>query len=125
MTPLEELAQLVREKGRRIFVSENPVDLRDTVATNCVYVLQLPEAFGSAGGRVGGIGERRLQKLYCFRLESGKWIKVYETDNDAKLEKFELPYHAAGLTIVLPDGTGKVVSGVIDPEFIQAYNSTV
>jgi hypothetical protein len=79
---------------------------------------------GSAGGRVGGIGERRLEKLYCFRQENGRWFKVYETDNLEKLERFELPYHAAGLSVVLPDGTEKVVSGVIDEEFIQKYNET-
>lgn len=100
-----------------------PVDLRSVEGKNCVYVLQLPtSAPGAAGGRIGGIGERRIQKLYCFRLEDRKWIKMYETENGEKLEKFELPYHAAGLTVTLPDGTAKVVSGIIDEEFVQKYN---
>ena len=120
------MTQLAGEKSRRIFVAESQVDLRENQGKNCVYVLQLPtSAPGAAGGRIGGIGERRVEKLYCFRLENGKWIKVYETDDSAKLGKFELPYHAAGLSITLPDGSQRVVSGVVDEEFIRMYNETV
>lgn len=126
MTALEELMQLASEKSRRIFVAERPIDLRVTQGKNCVYVLQLPvSAPGSAGGRVGGIGERKIQKLYCFRQENGNWFKIYETESLDKLERFELPYHAAGLTVTLADGTEKVVSGVVDVDFIQKYNETV
>lgn len=126
LTPLEELTRLLSEKGRRIFVAEGQIDLRVSDGRNCVYALQLPEsAPGAAGGRIGGIGERKLVKLYCFRLENGKWVKVYETENDERLERFELPYHAAGLTVTLPDGSEKVVSGVVDEQFVQSYNETV
>lgn len=120
------MAQLAGEKSRRIFVAESQIDLRESTGKNCVYVLQLPAtALGAAGGRIGGVGERRVEKLYCFRLEGGKWIKVYETDDTAKLERFELPYHAAGLSVVLPNGSEKVVSGVVDEEFIRMYNETI
>jgi hypothetical protein len=100
--------------------------MRENQRKNCVYVLQLPtSALGAAGGRIGGIGERRVEKMYCFRQENGTWIKVYETEDSAKLERFELPYHAAGLSVILPDGSEKVVSGVVDQEFIRTYNETV
>ena len=123
MTPLEELCELVREKGRRIFVAEHPMDLRSTENSNSVYVLHLPTSSpGAAGGRIGGIGERRIQKLSCFRQDNGTWIKVYETEDTDKLERFELPYQAAGLSIILPDGSEKVVSGVIDQEFVKKYD---
>ena len=126
MTALEEMTQLLAEKSRRIFVAQAPIDLRSGEGKNCVYVLQLPtSAHGAAGGRIGGIGERRVQKLYCFRLDEGKWVKIYETENEERLEKFELPYHAAGLTVTLPDGTERVVSGVVDEEFVQKYNEIV
>jgi len=120
---LEELTQLLAEKSRRIFVAQASIDLRSSEGTNCVYVLQLPtSASGAAGGRIGGIGERRIQKLYCFRLENGKWMKIYETEDEGKLGRFELPYHAAGLTVIFPDGTERVVSGVVDEEFVQKYD---
>jgi hypothetical protein len=120
------LTQLASERSRRIFVAESNIDLRESQRTNSVYVLQLPtSAPGAAGGRIGGIGERRVEKLYCFRQEDGKWIKVYETDDPGKLERFELPYHAAGLSVVLPNGSERVVSGVVDTEFIRTYNETI
>ena len=126
MTPLEELTQLASEKSRRIFVAQNPIDLSVSQGHNCVYVLQLPvDAPGSAGGRVGGIGERKITKIFCFKQENGIWIKLYDSDNEEKLEKFELPYHAAGLVVIMPDRTEKVVSGVVDQEFVQQYNETI
>jgi len=126
VTPLEELAQLASEKGRRLFVSENPIDLSSKEGQNCIYVLELPGAApGSAGGRVGGIGERRVQRALCFRQAEGKWIKIYETDSPDKLDGFDLPYHAAGLSVLLPDGAEKVVSGVVDQELIDKYNQIV
>jgi hypothetical protein len=123
MTPLEELTQLAAERRRRLFVTAEPIDLTRVGGDNCVYILELPGAApGAAGGRVGGIGERRIEKAYCFRQTRGNWVKVYETESLDRLEKFDLPYHAAGLSIVLRDGSERIVSGVVDPELIQRYN---
>jgi len=49
-------------------------------------------------------------------------VKVYETEDSNKVGQFELPYHASGLSIMLPDGSERVVSGVVDEEFIQKYD---
>ena len=109
-----------------MFVAENPIDLSVSQGQNCIYILELPSsAPGAAGGRVGGIGERRIQKAYCFRQADGKWIKVYETESPEKLARFDLPYHAAGLSVLLPDRTERVVSGVVDPELIDSYDQVV
>jgi hypothetical protein len=125
VTPLEELAQLAGERSRRIFVAEDSIDLSRSEGRNCVYVLELPGAApGAAGGRIGGLGERRIQRVLCFRRESDKWLKIYETDVAEKVERFDLPYHAAGLEVVMPDGSTRVVSGVVDPELVQAYNNS-
>jgi hypothetical protein len=118
---LEELSKLLAEKGRRIIVAENPVDLKSLEGNNSIYVLQLPDESHSAGGRIGGLGERRLVKVYYFHYQNGVCRKVYETDDETKISRFELPYHAAGLPVVLPDGSTKVVSGVVDPDFVVAY----
>ena len=74
MTPLEELAQLISQKGRRILVAHSPVDLKSLQGENSVYILQLPE-----------------------------------------------DSHAAGTPVILPDGSERVISGVIDPEFVESY----
>jgi hypothetical protein len=123
MTPLEELAQLASERRRRLLVAENDLNLAEKEGKNCVFILELPNnAPAAVGGRIGGIGERRIVKAYCFRQTAGNWIKVYETESSDKLERFDLPYHATGLSIVLPDGSEKVVSGVIDLELVKNYS---
>lgn len=122
MSALDELSRLLAEKGRRIFVASSPIDLRSLGGTNSIYVLQLPEDSHSAGGRVGGFGERRIVKVYYFHCDGGHCRKVYETDDSSRLGGFELPYHAAGLQVVLPDGSTKVVSGVVDPELVSSYS---
>ncbi len=125
MTPLEELANLIIEKGRKILVAENPVDLKTLQGANSVFILQLPEGSSAAGGRTGGFGERRLEKLYCFHYEDGACRKLFEVDSPEKLERFDLPYHAAGTPVILPDGSERVMSGVIDPEFVESYKQIV
>jgi hypothetical protein len=121
MTALEELTQLLSEKGRRIIVAENSIDLKAMAGENSIFVLQLPEAGTAAGGRAGGFGERRVEKLYAFHYANGACRKLFEVDSSDKLERYELPYHAAGTPVVLPDGSERIVSGVIDPEFAASY----
>jgi hypothetical protein len=125
MTPLEELAHLISEKGRRILVAQNPVDLKTLQGENAVYILQLPEDSHAAGGRAGGFGERRVEKIYSFHYLNGSCRKVFEVEAPEKLERFELPYHAAGTPVILPDGSERVISGVIDPEFVESYQQVV
>jgi hypothetical protein len=125
MTPLEELSLLISEKGRRILVAQSPVDLKTLQGENSVYILQLPEDSHAAGGRAGGLGERRVEKIYAFHYQNGACRKLFEVEAPEKLEKFELPYHAAGTPVILPDGSERVMSGVIDPEFVESYRQVV
>ncbi len=125
MTPLEELTKLVSEKGRKILVAERLVDLQNLREANSVYILQLPEGSSAAGGRTGGFGERRVEKLLAFHYENGACHKLYEIDSADELERFELPYHAAGTPVILPDGSERVMSGVIDPDFVESYKQVV
>lgn len=122
MTPLEELVTLLKDKRRRVFVAQDAIDLSNPDGRNCVYVLELPDSSqGSAGGRIGGVGERKVVRLFCFRQE-GAWLKSRELNDPQQLENLELPYHATGLSVRLPDKTEKIVSGVVDPDFIKAYD---
>jgi len=125
MTPLEELAALLSEKSRRILVAENQVDLKSLQGENSIFILQLPEGSLAAGGRAGGFGERRVERLYAFHYVDGACRKLFEVNTPDKLERYELPYHAAGMPIVLPDGSEKVVSGVIDREMVESYKQVV
>jgi hypothetical protein len=126
LSAFDELAQLASEGARKIFVARNSIDLRASDDGNYVFVLELPTVkLGVAGGRIGGIGERKIQKLQCFQIQNRDCKKIFETEDAEQLEKFELPYHAAGLSIILPDGTEKVVTGVVDPELVERYNGVI
>src|SRR3989475_11136779 len=113
MTPLDELAKLISEKGRKILVAQNPVDLRTLQGENSVFILQLPEGSSAAGGRAGGFCKRRLAKLYCFHYAEGACRKLYEGDSTEKLERLDLPNHRAGTPVILPRGSKTRISGVL------------
>lgn len=122
MSGCEELIQLIDDGGRRVYVAESLIDFTKTQAVkNTIFILQLPEGSTAAGGRGGGLGERRVVKTYHFRVEDGGCRKVGETEDAEKLERLDLPYHATALPIVMPDGSERLVSGVVDPEFVSSY----
>jgi len=115
---------LISEKNRRVFVAENPIDLSDAEGRNCIYVLELPSTSpGSAGGRVGGVGERKVVRALCFCQVEGAWTKRAESEDPEKLNLLDLPYHAAGLPVMLPDKTERIVSGVVDEELARTYSA--
>ena len=76
MDGLAELLSLLSAKGRRVYVVEKEVDLRDLGPRNTVYVLQLPDGSTAAGGRGGGFGERRIVKVYHYELGGGECRKA-------------------------------------------------
>lgn len=126
MTDFEELTQLAREGGRRFFVSQTPINLGADQGTNRVFVLDLPvDRPGAAGGRIGGIGERKILKLRCFQLDNEKCAKVCEIEDAERLGGLELPYSATGMSLILPDGTEKVVTGVVDLDLVEQYDAII
>jgi hypothetical protein len=74
---------------------------------------------------VGGVGERKIVRLSYYRQEEGSWSKVKELIDLEELENLELPYHATGISVRLPDKTETIVSGVVDEDFVKSYNETV
>lgn len=122
---LNELGELLSGKARKLVVSQYPVNLTSTDKDNQIYILELVSRSTAAGGRAGGFGERRAQKIYCFSCKRGVWTKKLEISDEEKIQNFELPYHASGMDVVLPDGRQIVVAGVVDPEFIKSYNQLV
>ncbi len=116
---------LLTSKGRRVYVAEKPVDLRDINAQNTIYILQLPDGSTAAGGRGGGFGERRIVRLYHFECGAGACTKVEEVEDDAKLDLLDLPYHATAMPVLDTEGTERLVSGVIDPSFVASYRQAL
>src|SRR2546422_6505727 len=100
MAALDELAHLLGEKGRRILVAENPVDLKALGGKNSIFVLQLPEGSLAAGGRAGGFGVRKIEKIYAFHYQNRAFRKIFGVKNPGKIESFQLPYHSPGTPII-------------------------
>lgn len=121
MGDLEELVELINSMGRRVYVTESPIDLRDLATKNSIYVLQVPDRSTAAGGRGGGFGERRIIKLSQYEYGDGQLRKLREVEDEAVLDNLDLPYHATALPIILPDGKEKLVSGVVDVSFTASY----
>jgi hypothetical protein len=125
MDGLEDLLQLIGSTGRRVYVTERPIDLRDLSKTNTIFVLQLPGDSTAAGGRGGGLGERRIVKMYHYQYENGLCERREDIEDDAKLDSLDLPYHATAMAVILPDGEEKLVSGVVDPDFVSSYRQAL
>jgi hypothetical protein len=114
---VSEFITFIETKGRRVFVTEEVVDLR--------ALLQLPDGSTAAGGRGGGFGERRIIKVYHYSSGEGGCRKVAEFEDEEKLESLDLPYHATAFPIILPDGKEKLVSGVVDKELAGSYRAAL
>jgi hypothetical protein len=122
MEGLSELLELINSKGRRVYVAQRPIDLADLGPTNTIYILQLPDGSTAAGGRGGGLGERRIVKVYHFECGGGGCRKIGEVEDEQKLDQLDLPYHATAMPILDPEGKERLVSGVVDMPFADSYS---
>jgi hypothetical protein len=125
MAGAEEFIALIESKGRRVFVTDELVDLGKLDQPNEIYVLQMPDGSTAAGGRGGGFGERRVIKVYHYSCGRGECKKVGEFEDAEKIESLDLPYHATAFPIILPGGTEKLVSGVADRDLVGAYRAAL
>ena len=117
MSDIDAILQLPQ---RKLVVAQSDVYL-DGQAKNQVFILMVEESRGSAGGRAAGSGHRRIDKIYGFSCEGGKCEKFFETDDQSKIDRFDIPYSAVAMDIKLSDGRPYVVQGIVDPDFVASY----
>jgi hypothetical protein len=123
MTPtLDSIDAILQLPQRKLVVSQNDVYL-DKQTGNEIFILMVEESSGSAGGRAAGSGHRRVNKIYGFSCDRGKCRKFFETDDQATIEMFDIPYSAVAMDIKLSDGRPFVVQGIVDPDFVASYRS--
>ena len=79
------------------------------------------ESFGSAGGRGGGSGNRKIDKIIGFKIDENKQEVIFQTENQDIIEKFDIPYSAVAMDIILESGQQFVVQGIVDEEMIKSY----
>jgi len=105
---------------RKIVVCTNDIDLSKKTG-NTVFVLFVEESQGSAGGRIGGAGFRRISRIICFNIAEGVAKKKFETSDEMEISKFEIPLSAVAMDIKLSDGVPKVVQGIVDEDLVKTY----
>jgi hypothetical protein len=117
-----ELNHILQLPKRKLIVSLNDIILnKNNDIENIIFILMVEESFGSAGGRGGGSGNRKIDKILGFKINDNKDIKIFETDDTELIEEFDIPYNAVAMDIVLKSGEPYVVQGIIDQEIIKAY----
>jgi hypothetical protein len=105
---------------RKLVVAKKDIDLRKN-DQNDIFILMVQESRGSAGGRSGGSGSRKIDKVIAFSCSNGICDKYFETFDPEKIDQFEIPYSAVAMDIRLSTGRQMVVQGLVDPEFINKY----
>ena len=83
------------------------------------------ESRGSAGGRGGGSGSRRVERIFGYTCNNGECKIMFDTSDESKIEEFEIPYSAVAMDIRLQDGNSMVVQGVVDPDLIMKYKELI
>jgi len=122
---MNELESLILRAQRKLLVIYDELDLSDISSYNQVFILLVEESKGSAGGRGGGSGHRKISQVSGFKIENKKIERIYDTKDENIIEKFEIPYSAIAIDIKLSDGRQIVVQGIIDQEMIKNYNNII
>lgn len=122
---MNELESLLLNPQRKLLVTYKEIDLTDNSSFNQIFILLIEESKGSAGGRGGGSGYRKISEITGFRIENNSIEKFYDTKEEDLIELFEVPYSAVAMDIKLSDGKQIVVQGVIDPDMVTNYNNII
>lgn len=116
----ESLNSTLLEGSRKIVVCKNDLDMSKK-NENTIFILFVEESQGSAGGRIGGAGFRRIGRISCFNIANGTAQKVFETENENAISNFEIPLSAVAMDIKLSNGASKVIQGIVDEDLVNNY----
>jgi hypothetical protein len=121
MSSIEDVFAL---PARKLLVSSTEIDLSRRNKID-IFFLIVHESRGSAGGRGGGSGSRRVERIFGYTCNNGECKIIFDTSDESKIEEFEIPYSAVAMDIRLQDGNSMVVQGVVDPDLIMKYKELI
>lgn len=117
---MPEIDDVLQLPQRKLVIANNDVYLDKNFPTE-IFILMVEESRGSAGGRAAGSGHRRINKVIGFSCKDGNCIKSFETEDQGKIDQFDIPYSAVAMDIRLSTGKEYVVQGVVDSELTKSY----
>jgi hypothetical protein len=116
----QSIDDVLESRQRKLVVADTDIDLRSSIQID-IFILMVQESYGSAGGRAGGSGGRKIDKVVAFSCSKGVCNKYFETIETEKIDQFEIPYSAVAMDIVLSTGKQLVVQGMIDLDTVKNY----
>jgi hypothetical protein len=120
MTNYDSLEDILLLRTRKLVVASADIDLRRS--EDCtVFVLLIEESIGSAGGRAGGSGSRKISRIIGFKRHESKMDLLIDSREMEIIDRFDIPYSAVALDIILSTGQDSVVQGIVDPVLIEEY----
>jgi len=120
MTNFSSLEEVLSLPTRKLIVASTEVDLSKS-EHSIVFVLLVEESFGSAGGRAGGSGSRKIDRILGFRIHQSMISLIIDICEMDVIDRFDVPYSAVALDITLSTGQRSVVQGIVDPILIEEY----
>lgn len=122
---MNELELILLNTQRKLIVIYDELDLSNLSSYNQIFILLVEESKGSAGGRGGGSGHRKIVQVMGFKIDNKNIEKIYDTKDENIIEKFDIPYSALAMDIKISDGRQIVVQGIIDQNMIKDYNNII
>lgn len=120
MTNFSSLEEVLSLSTRKLVVASTEVDLSKS-EHSIVFVLLVEESFGSAGGRAGGSGSRKISRILGFKIHQSMISLIIDIRETDIIDRFDVPYSAVALDITLSTGQRSVVQGIVDPILIEEY----
>jgi hypothetical protein len=120
MTNYGSLEEVLLLPTRKLVVASTDIDLRKS--EDCiVFILLVEESFGSAGGRAGGSGSRKIDRILGFKRLQSRMDMLIDSREMEIIDRFDVPYSAVSLDIILSNGQESVVQGIVDSALIEEY----
>lgn len=120
MTNFSSLEEVLSLPTRKLVVASTEIDLSKS-EHSIVFVLLVEESFGSAGGRAGGSGSRKISRILGFKIHQSMISLIIDIREMDVIDRFDVPYSAVALDITLSTGQRSVVQGIVDPILIEEY----
>src|SRR5262245_37674893 len=120
MTNYGSLEEVLLLPTRKLVVASTDIDLRKS--EDCiVFILLVEESFGSAGGRAGGSGSRKIGRILGFKRLQSKMNLLIDRIEMEIIDQFDVRYSAVALDIILSNGQDYDVQGIVDSALIDEY----